>query len=114
MLDSLQQTILIELTLDNVRLCANFQATALMGLGGQAGYDDHWKIGQSKFLANAAGQLEAINARHLHVADDEIVGIAPQFVKRIKTVDGGSDIIAGRLQNRPNELAGCERVVGDE
>ena len=99
LLDSFQQIALIELAFDDIGLRAGLQPAASMCLRSQAGDDNHRQFGQPQVGTNAAGQLEPINTRHLDIADHQIVGSGAEFVKRVEPIDGGCNIVAGRLKD---------------
>src|SRR6266498_3753188 len=114
LLDNFQQIALVKLAFDDIGLRAGLQPAAPMCLRSQAGDNNNRQLGQPQVGTNAAGQLEPINARHFHIADHQIVGSSAEFLKRVEAIDGGCNIVAGRLKDRADYLTGGERVVGDQ
>src|SRR4051812_18604464 len=114
LLNDFQQIALIKLAFDNISLCTGLQATASMSLGSQTSDNNNWQIEQPQVGTNAAGQLEPIHARHFNIANYQIVGSGAEFVKRVEAIDGSCNIVAGRLKDSADQLAGGERVIGDQ
>ena len=59
-------------------------------------------------------EQKSVDARHLNIAHNKIVGFASEFVKGIETIHGGCHLVAGRLQDRADQFACGERIIGHQ
>ena len=78
----------------------------------EAGHDDGERVGRG--LADRLEQLDAAHARHLQIADDEVVVRAIELAERARAVLGGADDVAFHPEEVREDVADELLVVDDQ
>ena len=97
--------------LRHVVVRAGAQAANLVQLFGPGGEHDHRNLAQ---LADPLQDAPAVQARHLHVEDDEIRLLGVKPLQPLVAVGGFDHVVAGALEQLLHQSADVGFVVDDE
>jgi len=71
----------------------------------QGGYQHHWQIRQGAVGANAAGQGETIQPRHLHIGHQQVELSLLECVPGLQAVVGSGHPVPRRFENGLEQAA---------
>src|SRR4051794_17330614 len=112
--DRLDELVLVELSLQQIRAGASIQPGTLIFLAAPRGHDDDRHLLPASRTPNGARQRVAVHSGHLDVGHDEISGVALQPGRPVEAVDGGDDVVAGSFEDHALQLAHTDGVLHDE
>ena len=97
--------------LGQIIVCPRFQSSPPIFLAVLVRNDHHWQCFQRRILSDHCYQLNAIHARHVYVADDQIVMTVADTVPAIHSVYSHLYVVAAVIQKLSLQLANGQGVV---
>src|ERR1043166_1630960 len=110
----LEQVALIEAALDDVGVGADVDAALAVLSRFQPRHQHHGQLREFLVGTDPCSKIEAVQARHFHVGDDQVEMLRPQQGEGLQSVDRGLDVVAGRLQDGLQQHARRDRIVDNK
>src|SRR5204863_82058 len=86
--DGFEKIALVETAFYKVRIGAHVDPPFAVFPRFEGGDQDHWQLGELAIRADSRGEIEAVEARHLDIRDDEIEGLGAERGEGFHAVHG--------------------------